>query len=226
MPTQPAELKPTGVTTGTLFVTLSGLPLFIDLKWPFHQASSGADFYVLHADLRLADGSDLHALTSVNLSLTVKEVLPSLDPKDTEAPVINALRKEVDRKQIEFLKSPKLIPVHFNSRYWSFKHNAWSFPVAADDQITQLLLRKVFWTTRSAPGGATNIADPVDALYVGNTVEHLRELAKRLASQGLITLAGDQATASESLAKHAESFTADMAAVLDELSKKHAFERG
>jgi len=220
MPTQPAE------AVGSIYVTLSGLPLFIDLKWPFHQASSGADFWVLHADLRLADNSGLHALIAVNLSLTVKDILPSLDRQDTEAPVINALRKEVDNKQIEFMKSPKLIPVHFNSRYWSFKQNRWAFPGASDDQITQLLLRKIYWADRLSKGAATIIDDPTDALYVSSTREHLHELAQKLASQGLIQLAGSYASATDSLSKHAETFEADMKTVLEQLQQKHAFERG
>ena len=220
MTTQSAE------AVGTIYVTLSGLPLFIDLKWPFHQASSGADFYVLHADLRLADGSGLHALVSVNLSLTVKDILPSLDRRDTEAPVINSLRKEVDSKQIEFMKSPKLIPVHFNSRYWSFKQNRWAFPAATDDQIAELLLRKVYWTDRMQKGSAAFVADPIDALYVSATPEKLDQAAQKLAGQGLIQRSGDFATATEALMKHAATFESNMKAVLDELQQKHAFERG
>jgi len=225
MPTETAEVNHAGISSGTVFVTLSGLPLFIDLAWPFHQASSGADFYVLHANLRLADGSDLHALAAVNLSLTVKEVLPSLDPKHTEGPVINALRKELDKKQLELLKSPKLVPVHFSSRYYDFKRERWAFPGASDDEITQLLLRKVYWTGQSGKREAL-IADPVDALYVNTTSEHLLELAQKLASQGLIELKGVLATATEALAKHGDSFQADMRSQLEELQKKHTFERG
>jgi hypothetical protein len=199
--------------------------LFIELQWPFHQASSGADFYVLHADVRLADGSDLHSLVAVNLSLTVKEVLPSLDPQYTEGPVIDALRKEVDRKQLEFQKSPKLVPVQFSSRYYDFKRNRWAFPGASDDELTQLLLRKVYWTSQSGKT-ETQIADPIDALYVSTTAEHLRELAQTLAARGLINLDGDRASATDALAKHAESFRTDMASQLEELQKKHSFERG
>lgn len=225
MPTQPVETTNAGVSAGTVFVTLSGLPLFIELQWPFHQASSGADFYVLHSSLRLADGSGLQALAAVNLSLTVKEVLPSLDTQHTEGPVINALRKEVDSKQLEFVRSPKLVPVQFSSRYYDFKRQRWAFPAANDDEITQLLLRKVYWTSQSGKG-ETALADPVDALYVNSTVEHLRELAKKLAAQGLIELDGDSAHATDALAKHADSFQADMKSQLEALQKKHAFERG
>ncbi|MGZ4786976.1 MAG: hypothetical protein ACXVZX_00545 [Terriglobales bacterium] len=225
MATQSAEISQTGTSAGMIYVTLSGLPVFIDLHWPFRQASSGADFYVLHSELRLADGSGLKALAAVNLSLTVKEVLPSLDPQHTEGPVINALRKEVDRKQLEFVKSPKLVPVHFNSRYYSFKNNQWAFPSASDDEVTQLLLRKVYWTGQSGKG-ETVIADPVDALYINTTLDRLRQLAQKLATQGLIKLTGDTAVATEAISKHADSFQADMKIQLEELQKKHTFERG
>jgi hypothetical protein len=220
MAIQPAE------ALGTIYVTLSGLPLFIDLQWPFHRASSGADFYVLHADLRLADGSGLHALASVNLSLTVAEVLPSLEQRDTEAPVINALRKEVDRKELEFLKSPKLVPVQFNSRYWNFKQNRWAFPNASDDDILQLLLRKVYWADRLSKGARVNVVDPADTQYVSSTGEHFRQIAQNLAEQGLIRLEGDLGSATDALSGHAATFELNMKTVLDELQQKHAFERG
>jgi hypothetical protein len=116
--------------------------------------------------------------------------------------------------------------VHFNSRYWSFKQNRWAFPAATDDQITELLLRKVYWTDRISKGSATNIADPVDAQYLSSTPEHLRELSQKLAGQGLMKLDGSRASAAEALTKHAESFESDMKTVLDQLLQKHAFERG
>src|ERR1700691_4492129 len=100
-----------------IWVTLMGLPLTIKLEWPFHRSTSGADFWVLHGDIQLQNSDGLHAPVAVNLSATVREVLPSLEPKDTEAAVINALRKEVDRRQLEFVKSGKLVPVQFSSRY-------------------------------------------------------------------------------------------------------------
>src|SRR5215475_8247021 len=116
-----------GTTANCIYVTLTGLPLSFQIHWPFHQSTSGADFWVLHADIRLEDSGGLHAPVAVNLSATLHEVMPSLEPKDAQAPVINALRKEVDRKQVEFVKSGKLVPVNFSSRHWDFKRNLWVF---------------------------------------------------------------------------------------------------
>src|SRR6202047_1892439 len=103
-----------------IWMTLTGLPLTFKLEWPFHQSTSGADFWVLHGDIRLEGSEGLHAPVAVNLSQTVREVMPSLEPKDAEAAVTTALRKEVDRRQIEFLKSGNLLPVPFSSRHYDF----------------------------------------------------------------------------------------------------------
>jgi hypothetical protein len=131
-----------------IWVTLTGLPLTISLEWPFHRSTSGADFWVLHGDIQLENSDGLHAPVAVNLSATVREVVASLEPGDVEAPVINALRKEVDRHQIEFVKSGKLKPVAFSSRHYDFKRGKWVFGRASDEVIAEFVERKVYWGTR------------------------------------------------------------------------------
>ncbi len=208
-----------------IYMTLSGLPLTFDFKWPFHKSTSGADFWVLHADIHLQNSAGLHAPVAVNLSATVREVVPSLEAKDIEGPVINSLRKDVDRRQLEFVKSGKLVPVHFSSRHYDFKRSKWVFGKASEEQIARLLSRKVYWQTRMV-GGAVWIADPIEALYVESTTDNLLNIARRLATEGLMTLEGEYASANASLMAQAESFEADMRLALEELEKKHAFERG
>ena len=208
-----------------IYVTLSGLPLTFEFKWPFHKSTSGADFWVLHADLQLQNTAGLHAPVAVNLSATVREVVPSLEAKDIEGPVINSLRKDVDRRQLEFVKSGKLVPVHFSSRHYDFKRSKWVFGKASEEEIARLLSRKVYWQTRMV-GGAVWIADPTEALYVESTTDYLLNLGRKLATEGLMTLEGEYASANASLMAQAETFEADMRIALEELEKKHAFERG
>jgi hypothetical protein len=222
-----------------IWVTLRGLPLTIRLKWPFHQSTSGADFWVLHGDIRLEGSEGLHAPVAVNLSQTVREVMPSLEPKDAEAPVINALRKEVDRRQIEFVKSGKLLPVPFSSRHYDFKRQQWVFGKATDDVMAEFIERKVYWQTklskspllaedaRNGAPGRVWIGDPAEAQYLQTTPAHLIEIAARLvAAQGLLRIEGELAEATPGLLAQAEQFENTRREAVEELEKKHAFERG
>jgi hypothetical protein len=211
--------------TQTVYVTLTGLPLSFEIEWPFHKSTSGADFWVLHGDIRLEGSDGLHAPVAVNLSATVREVLPSLEEKDVLGPVINALRKEVDNRQIEFVKSGKLVPVHFSSRHWDFKRNQWVFGKATDETITTLLERKIYWQTKLA-GGDVWIGDATEAQYLQTTTDHLAELANQLAGRSLIKLERRYATALPPLMERAEEFEAAARTSMAELEKKHAFERG
>jgi len=203
------------------------LPLTMKLEWPFHPSTSGADFWVIHGDIRLEGSEGLHAPVAVNLSQTVREVMTSLDPVDAEAPVINALRKEVDRRQIEFLKSGKLLPVAFSSRHFDFKRQQWVFGKASDDAMAEFIERKVFWQTKVTGDSRVWIGDPAEAQYVQTTPSHLIEIGARLvAAQGLIRIEGEYAEATQGLMNQAERFETVRRAAVEELEKKHAFERG
>jgi hypothetical protein len=219
-----------------IWVTMTGLPLTIALEWPFHRSTSGADFWVLHGDIRLENTDGLHAPVAVNLSAVVREVVASLEPKDVEAPVINALRKEVDQRQLEFVKSGKLKPVAFSSRHYDVKRGKWVFGKATDEAIAEFLERKVYWGTKSSTqypvastesdGSRVWVGDPTDAQYLESTPGHLLEIAGRLAGDGMLRIDGEWAVGTAGLMEQAERFEGAMRAAVEALEKKHAFERG
>ena len=216
--TQSSNLK-------TIYVTRTGLPLSFRLEWPLRQATSGADFDVLHTVITLENSEGLRALVAVNLSATLREALPSLDPQDTEAPVINALRKEVDNQQIEFVKSGKLVPLPLSSRHYSFKRKQWVFGKATDEEIARLIERKVYWQTRLV-GGDVWLGDPTEALYLDTSTDHIAEIAAKIGQQGLFTMARRYASALPQLMDQADRFEAEMGGARRHLEEKHAFERG
>lgn len=220
-----STVTPTPTTTKIIYVTRTGLPLSFKLEWPFRHAGSGADFDVLHTVITLENSDGLRALVAVNLSVTLREILPSVEPKDTEAPIINALRKEVDRKQTEFVKSGKLVPLPFSSRHYNFKSKQWMFGKATDEEIAVMIERKVYWQTRLV-GGEVWLDDPTEAMYMDTTADHVEKIAEGLTRNGLITLNGGKATALPALMNQSERFETEVAVSMRHLEEKHAFERG
>ena len=186
-------------------VTLHGLPVEIALAWPYHRSTSGGDFHVLHGSVHLEDGSGLQAEVSANLTQTIAESLPSLEPADCEHLVLNAIRKSIDSGHVEFLKTVKLQPVEVSSRYYSFLEKKLRFMAQPEKEVLALLKRKTFWlgqypkdandpTTQSA---RVWIADPCDCQYVNQPPEQVLEFAGKLAAEGLLQLEGEYATATE-----------------------------
>jgi hypothetical protein len=215
---------PTAISK-TIYVTRTGLPLSFKLEWPFRHATSGADFDVLHTVITLENSDGLGARVAVNLSVTLREVLPSLEPKDTEAAVINALRKEVNQKQIEFVKSGKLVPLPLSSRHYNFKLNKWAFGKASDEEISRMIERKVYWQTRVV-GGDVWLGDPIEAVYLDTSSDHIAEIAAGLATQGLFTMARRYAIALPALMDQKDRYETEMLAARRQLEEKHVFERG
>ncbi|SRR5579875_1110998 len=210
-------------------VALRGLPVRIELQWPFHRSEGGSDWYVVHGTLRLNDGSGLHADIALNLAQTIKEVLPALDSDLAFWVAVNTARKALDDKQLELLKSGKLQPVPISSRCYSIRQRHFTFAQATPQQVEEFVARKIFWGSGKEHRQAL-IADPCDAQYLGagdpNMVDKLTMAARDLAARGMIELAGDYARATDGLLAQSGAFIAAKEHALEELHRKHAFERG
>jgi hypothetical protein len=136
------------------------------------------------------------------------------------------LRKEVDRRQIEFLKSGKLLPVAFSSRHYDFKRQSWVFGKASDDAIAELVKRKVYWQTKLTGEKSVWIGDPTEAQYLQTTPEQLLQMAARVAADGLLRIDGEWAEATAGLQGQSARFENARRDAVEALEKKHAYERG
>jgi hypothetical protein len=209
-------------------LTLHGLPVRLELQWPFHQSEGGSDWHVAHGRLWLADGSDLHADIALNLSQSINEVLPSRDGDLAFWVAVNTARKALDDKQLQLLKSGKRQPVPVSSRCYSLKRQQFTFWHVNPTQVEDFVARKVFWA-----GGLDRqpvlIADPCDALYLDaaddQMTQKLLAAAQSLVARGLLEAYGDSARATDALISRASEFHAEKDKGLDELHAKHAFER-
>lgn len=209
-------------------ISLHGLPVRLEVQWPFQPSAGGSDWHVVHGRLWLADGGELHADVALNLSQSINEVLPSRDGDLAFWVSVNTARKALDDHQLQLLRSGKRQPVPVSSRCYSLKREQFTFWHVPPEQIEPFVARKVFWA-----GGLDRqpvlIADPIDALYLDGSDARMKDkllaAAKNLASEGLLELSGEHARATDALVGRAAEFHAVKEKTLDELHAKHAFER-
>ena len=202
------------------YVTLGGLPVaFEQFKWPFHHSISGADTYIVHGELKLADGGahDLHAKIAASVTLTFAEIVPSMEQPYAETFVYNAVRKVVDLGQLEFLKSGNRQPVPVTTRYYSAKQGRFIFNDTDEQQRADFLAAKVYWASGVLGGGEPVwIADPRDAQYLNTTVASLKKTAEALAGEGILKLDPkfEFAASTEPLMSHHSEYEERMAEAL------------
>jgi hypothetical protein len=206
------------------YLTLSGLPLSFEFEWPFHKSGSGADFWVLHGAAVLEDGSGLRADFAIHLSQTMWHMLPNIEMHVALPYVINVVRKTVDTKDLEFLKSGKRQPIPLSSRFKNFKAGTWTFQTANDDQIREFLRQSVYWVGHKMGRGRMDLADDTNILYLGTTKESLLQAGEKLRSAGWIKLEGQFGAPTQLMETHGEEFQQIEQENLAILQKKHAFE--
>ncbi len=199
-------------------VTLAGLPVaFGQFQWPFHRSASGADTYIVHGEMQLADGGaqNLHAKIAASVTLTFAEIVAAMEQPYAESFVYNAIRKTVDRGQLEFLKSGNRQPVMVTTRYYSFWQKKFLFTETTDVERLDYLLRKVYWLSGVLGAGQPVwIADPMDAQYLNATEADLLRMGADEAGEGLLRLEGDFASATPKLMARAEEYQAKLEAAL------------
>ena len=180
------------------YVTLAGLPVaFGKFQWPFHRSTSGADTYIVHGEMHLADGGahNLHAKVAASVTVTFAEIVPAMEQPYAETFVYNAIRKTVDLGQLEFLKSGNRQPVPVTTRFYSRWQKKFVFTETDDNERLRFLLSKIYWLSgvlgESRP---VWIADPRDAQYLNTTEADLLRMAGHEAGEGLLVLEGEYAS--------------------------------
>ncbi|HEV2326705.1 MAG TPA: hypothetical protein VGS10_22390 [Terracidiphilus sp.] len=201
------------------YVTLGGLPLaFTSFQWPFHRSTSGADTYIVHGEIGLADGGmrNLHARIAASVTVTFAEIVPAMEQPYAETFVYNAVRKTVDMGQLEFLKSGNRQPVPVTTRYYSRWQKKFIFTETDDKTRLAYLLCKVYWL--SGVLGANQpvwIADPRDAQYLNTTEADLLRMAGDEAGEGLLKLDSEFAAATPALLARADDYRENLERALN-----------
>ena len=201
------------------YVTLAGLPIaFGKFAWPFHQSTSGADTFIVHGEMYLADGGEhnLHAKVAAAVTQTFAEIVPAMEQPYAETFVYNAIRKTVDLGQLEFLKSGNRQPVPVTTRFYSRWKQRFVFTDTDETERLNYLLSKVYWLSgvlgNSKP---VWIADPRDAQYLNTTEQELMQAAKNESALGLMSFDGEYAAATPKLMEQAPKYRAALEAALN-----------
>lgn len=201
------------------YVTLAGLPIaFGKFQWPFHRSTSGADTYIVHGEMHLADSGaqNLHAKVAGSVTVTFAEIVPAMEQPYAETFVYNAIRKTVDLGQLEFVKSGNRQPVPVTTRFYSRWQKKFLFTETDDAERLAYLLRKVYWLSGVLGAGKPVwIADPRDAQYLNTTEADLVRMAGDEAGVGLMVLDGEFAAATPQLMARAEEYKAALEAALN-----------
>ncbi len=201
------------------YVTLAGLPIaFGKFQWPFHRSTSGADTYIVHGEMYLADGgtSNLYAKLAASVTVTFAEIVPAMEQPYAETFIYNAIRKTVDYGQLEFLKSGNRQPVPVTTRYYSRWQKKFLFTETNDEERLAYLLRKIYWLSGVlGEGKPIWIADPRDAQYLNTTEADLLRMAGHEAGKGLLVLDGEFAAATPQLMARAPEYQAALEAALN-----------
>jgi hypothetical protein len=201
------------------YVTLGGIPIaFGKFQWPFHRSTSGADTYIVHGEMDLADGrnSGLHSKLAASVTVTFAEIVPAMEQPYAESFVYNAIRKTVDFGQLEFIKSGNRQPVPVTTRFYSRWQKKFLFTETDDKARLDYLLSKVYWLSGVlGEGKPVWIADPKDAQYLNTTEKDLLRMANDEAGEGLMTVEGEFAAATLALMARAAEFQARLDAALN-----------
>ena len=202
------------------FFTLHGLPLrFTSFAWPFHTSTSGADTYLVHGEVWLADGQPaaLHAKVSASMTLTFAEIIKAPEQPFAESFIYNAVRKTMDQGQLELVKSGNRQPVPVTTRYYSPWKKQFNFNDTNEQQRHNYVAGRVFWLSGVlGDGKALWLTDPREAQYLNTTVAELKKAADSLAKEGLIQLTadGEYATPTAALMGRRAQYEAEVAAQL------------
>ena len=200
------------------YVTLGGIPIaFGKFQWPFHRSTSGADTYIVHGDMYLADGTDsgLHAKLAASVTVTFAEIVPAMEQPYAESFIYNAIRKTVDFGQLEFLKSGNRQPVPVTTRFYSRWQKKFLFTETNDTERLAYLLSKVYWLSGVlGEGKPVWIADPRDAQYLNTGEADLLRMANHEAGEGLMVVKDEFAAPTPALMARAAEFRARLDAGL------------
>jgi hypothetical protein len=168
------------------FMTLSGVPIDLEIHWPFREVQTSDDSFV-HVLARVGSPWSNEANFTVLLSgLDEYDIGPSLSPPTMELFVVNAIRAAIDAGEVDFYRIGSHPATLQQVRISPSK----SGEAVSDHKIKEYLRRKVYWLGFREGDAQTRVAlsDPYDMHYLKQTPQRVRQLAVVMQANGELWL--------------------------------------
>ena len=196
------------------FLTLSGVPLALEIHWPFRPIQNEIDSFV-HVLCRVGSPWTHEANFTVKAQTLFLDV-PTLQQPVLEPFVVNGIRIQVDQEKVDFYGVGKHPPT-LQQIYLSLdSFNQRGTPT--DLEIQEFMKKKVYWLGFRESDEAANIpvADPYDCTYLGRPSQRLKQMARVLAANEVVVLdqSGDYAGPVDKLLLQSGRYESELATFL------------
>lgn len=196
------------------FLTLSGVPLALEIHWPFRPIQD-EDSYFVHVLCRVGAPWTHEA----NFTIKANQLdlgIPSFQPPVLEPFVVNGIRIRADLGKVEFHRVGQhpstLQQIHLSQDL--FKNRE----APTDAEIQEFMKRKIYWLgfRESDETALVAVADPYDCSYLGRQPQRLKQLARVLSATHKIALdeSGDYASPTDELLSQADAYENELGEVL------------
>jgi len=196
------------------FLTLSGVPLALEIHWPFRPIQDEDSSFV-HVLCRVGSPWTHEA----NFTVKVNELflgIPSFQPPVLEPFVINGIRIQADQGKVEFhhvgQHPSTLQQIYLSKDLFSNRDTP------TDGQIQEFIKRKIYWLgfRESDETPLIAVADPYDCSYLGRPAQRLKQVARVLSATHKIALhqSGDYASPTSELLSQADAYEHELVEVL------------
>jgi len=198
------------------YMTLSGLAISVEIQWPFRPPPADRNVKWIPALVRAGNPVSRECSVSVNIDGFAESSLglPTLQAPAAEGFVVNAIRRAVDARTIQF--HPVGTRLSSKTQVEILAHPTEDKPTPST--IQDFLRAKVFWLgySRDDLGTPVPVQEPYDIRYLAANSGDLLRAARELEADELIALSPDgiQASATKRLLRRANGFRAKAQGVL------------
>ena len=197
------------------FLTLSGVPLALEIHWPFRPIQNEIDYFV-HVLCRAGNPWTHEANFTVKAQTMFLDV-PTLERPVLEPFVVNGIRIQIDEKKASFYPigqhPANLQQLYLSSDTYDQRH------VSTDAQIQEFIERKVYWFgfRESNDTDQVPVADPYDCDYLRQSCQRLKQVGRVLAANGVVGLdqSGDYASAMDKLLVRSDRYESELQSLLE-----------